>query len=237
MLTEVRRSPPVLALDVDPTWLAQQSVLWLEPPASQVWTNLAKRREGTGLVIQPGGSTWRHLFVDPLAVVLARDEAPAAGDPPASTLEVRLALPARPRALALLTALRSMGVGRVTPVRFARSLPRRHDARMMAELAERFGPWVSPPIGLDDALADAPRWLESRAPEPLPAREHGDTAGDARALLVGPEGGPTNDELARIRLHAFSTHALGPRTLRSETAAVTAAALRLLGRGSPYGVG
>lgn len=227
------RPLPVLALDLDPARIEQHDVLWLEPPASQIWTNLGTRREGAELMVEPGGTTWQHAFVDPLAVVLARRDAPPAGGLVVPSLEVRVALPARPRALAMLGALRALGVSRVTPVLFSRSLPRRHDPKVLREIAARFGAWVSPPLDLGAALADAPLWLEASAREALPAREPGDMAGNPRALLIGPEGGPTADELTRIRLQAFATHTLGRRTMRTETAAVTAAALRLLGRGAP----
>ncbi|MEZ6006589.1 MAG: 16S rRNA (uracil(1498)-N(3))-methyltransferase [Planctomycetota bacterium] len=227
------RPLPTLELDLDPARLAPCDVLWLEPPASEIWTHLAKRREGSELSVEPGGTTWRHVFVDPLAVVLARRDAAPSREDVTPSLEIRVALPARPRAMAMLGALRALGVSRVTPVRFSRSLPRRYDPKVLREITARFGAWVSPPLDLDAALADAPLWLEASAREPLPAREPGDMAGNPRALLIGPEGGPTADELERIRLQAFATHTLGRRTMRTETAAVTAGALRLLGRGAP----
>lgn len=43
-------------------------------------------------------------------------------------------------------------------------------------------------------------------------------------LLIGPEGGLSDDELATAEAAGFKRTALGPRTLRTETAAVTALA-------------
>jgi 16S rRNA (uracil1498-N3)-methyltransferase len=41
------------------------------------------------------------------------------------------------------------------------------------------------------------------------------------AVLVGPEGGWTETEVAQARAHGFVSVSLGPRILRTETAAVT----------------
>jgi 16S rRNA (uracil1498-N3)-methyltransferase len=42
-------------------------------------------------------------------------------------------------------------------------------------------------------------------------------------LLVGPEGGFAAEEIATARLHGFLPVSLGPRILRTETAAISAA--------------
>lgn len=41
-------------------------------------------------------------------------------------------------------------------------------------------------------------------------------------LLIGPEGGLSADEIAMTREHQFAETLLGPRVLRTETAALTA---------------
>jgi 16S rRNA (uracil1498-N3)-methyltransferase len=43
----------------------------------------------------------------------------------------------------------------------------------------------------------------------------------AVAVLVGPEGGWTEQEVAQALAHGFVTVSLGPRMLRTETAAIT----------------
>ena len=54
-------------------------------------------------------------------------------------------------------------------------------------------------------------------------------AGGPITLLVGPEGGFSEDEVAAALAHGFVAVKLGPRTLRTETAAVTGlAAVQLL---------
>jgi len=47
------------------------------------------------------------------------------------------------------------------------------------------------------------------------------------ALLIGPEGGFTDDELQLARAKGATPISLGPRILRTETAAVVASALIL----------
>jgi 16S rRNA (uracil1498-N3)-methyltransferase len=42
------------------------------------------------------------------------------------------------------------------------------------------------------------------------------------ALLIGPEGGLADDEIAQAFAHQFSPLTLGPRVLRTETAPVAA---------------
>lgn len=51
---------------------------------------------------------------------------------------------------------------------------------------------------------------------------------DSMALVVGPEGGWTGEELSRLAAHGVHSVGLGPRVLRVETAAVVGAALALL---------
>ncbi len=48
---------------------------------------------------------------------------------------------------------------------------------------------------------------------------------DAVIVVVGPEGGLAEDEVAAARAHGFTTLTLAPRVLRAETAAIVAAAL------------
>ncbi len=52
-------------------------------------------------------------------------------------------------------------------------------------------------------------------------RDHAFTAGDI-ALLIGPEGGLSEDEISQAKSHDFMSLCLGPRVLRTETAAIAA---------------
>lgn len=89
-------------------------------------------------------------------------------------------------------------------------------------------PEVSPPIELAD-------WLADRAPDrvglvltpdgavPLPQVPL--PPADPIDILVGPEGGLTDDEVAKARHHGLAAARLGPRILRAETAALAALAV------------
>jgi 16S rRNA (uracil1498-N3)-methyltransferase len=89
-------------------------------------------------------------------------------------------------------------------------------------------------------VVDAPRPLPDLVRAPWPGlrllawegeRGHGFRALPATAaavvMLVGPEGGFADDEVADARAHGFATVTLAPRVLRAETAAIVAATLCL----------
>lgn len=84
-------------------------------------------------------------------------------------------------------------------------------------------PEVRIPMELDAWLAEETQELKlnlhPRAPysiNTLPVPEHG------VRLLIGPEGGLSSDEIARTVQEDFKEMLLGPRVLRTETAALTA---------------
>jgi 16S rRNA (uracil1498-N3)-methyltransferase len=85
--------------------------------------------------------------------------------------------------------------------------------------------------GLDQALAEEPRpvVLWERATAPL--RETLPTPPAPVRLVVGPEGGLSDGEAERARGAGAPLASLGPRILRTETAAVAGAALVLAGLG------
>lgn len=91
--------------------------------------------------------------------------------------------------------------------------------REAAMLAGRLTvPSVSGPTPLHDAVATRPNPLMlSRDAEPL----LGKRLPNEVTLLVGPEGGWTERELAMVSEHA----SLGPRNLRADTAAIVATAI------------
>jgi 16S rRNA (uracil1498-N3)-methyltransferase len=71
--------------------------------------------------------------------------------------------------------------------------------------------WVLEPHSIAAALEDTPPGTASQRPA-LPAVE----------IAVGPEGGFAEDELEAFRIAGFSRLSLGPRVLRTETAAIAA---------------
>jgi len=129
-----------------------------------------------------------------------------------------------------------LGVGVIRPVQTARSV-RRLDAqkaaknrtrweRIAASACEQCGrnrlPEIAPVQPLEEALQAGVAGglvLDEEGAPPSPPGE-----GEALHLLVGPEGGLSEEEVAAAEAGGFTRAALGPRTLRTETAAVAALA-------------
>jgi 16S rRNA (uracil1498-N3)-methyltransferase len=107
--------------------------------------------------------------------------------------------------------------------------------RIVVEAAEQSGrtqvPAIEPPLPLRAVLAGSEPgvlcWEEERERTFLDALR-GAAAGGRVRVFVGPEGGFAPAEAAAARAAGLTLASLGPRTLRSETAAVAAAALALL---------
>ena len=143
-----------------------------------------------------------------------------------------------------LPKLVELGVGRIIPVLAERSVVKL-DGERAEKRRERYRaqvraaaqqcrspilPLVDPVSRLGEALArvaDAELklvlWEDARA---VPLRSALPAATPAQvAVLVGPEGGLTEDEVERAREAGFAAVGLGPRILRAETAAVASAAI------------
>lgn len=135
-----------------------------------------------------------------------------------------------------------LGVSDIAPVATERSVLElkgdRADKRaqrwqqIMINACEQCGrntlPTLQPIRSLDEAVSatEAPvrLVLDPRAERPLTElREQPRPEGVA--LLVGPEGGLTEDEVATAEGHGFRALTLGPRILRAETAALTGVAV------------
>ncbi|MET0292608.1 MAG: 16S rRNA (uracil(1498)-N(3))-methyltransferase [Steroidobacteraceae bacterium] len=91
-------------------------------------------------------------------------------------------------------------------------------------------PEIMAPLPLADALTEAPagdRWTLSLSEGRTPASASGIDAAAWTTVLIGPEGGLADSEEAHAAAAGFKPLALGPRVLRTETAAI--AALAVLG--------
>jgi 16S rRNA (uracil1498-N3)-methyltransferase len=142
-----------------------------------------------------------------------------------------------------------LGVGEIWPVLSARSLSgavhrgldgrRRHWQGVLRAAAEQCGrnelPRLAEPCGFAEALADLPgdglRAVADPAGDPpaLWRAARSDAGPGTVTLLVGPEGGLEMDEIKLARAAGFRGLRLGPRVLRTETAAIAGlAALQML---------
>lgn len=135
-----------------------------------------------------------------------------------------------------------LGVARVVPVFTRRSVVklgpergarrRQHWQQLCVSACEQCGrnlvPLVEEPVDFDHWLADLgpPSAQEPRLTLAASAEMalKSLTAPAAALLLVGPEGGLDRTELAMARSRGFQEARLGPRILRTETAAVAALA-------------
>lgn len=128
-----------------------------------------------------------------------------------------------------------MGVQKVQPVRTDYTNERINTGRMQAhavEAAEQCGatyvPEVAAPVKLADMLASWPKGRklmfcdEGRAALPV-AKALAKEAAGPWAIIIGPEGGFSPDEVAALcGLEAVVSVTLGPRILRADTAVVAA---------------
>jgi 16S rRNA (uracil1498-N3)-methyltransferase len=175
----------------------------------------------------------------------ARRDVPTA----ASLVEVTLlvAIPRGERMDLLVQKTTELGVTRIIPVVSGRSVARPEAGGGRAtrwetiarEAARQCGRADVPSLDAPTALADAvaaphlprPRfatWEATRGTSlrtALAAAFAGDEAPSGVALLVGPEGGLTAEEIAAAQAQGFAAVTLGRRILRVETAAIVAVTL------------
>lgn len=130
-----------------------------------------------------------------------------------------------------------LGVSRIVPVFCERNAERKRAGerverwqRVVKEAVRQCGRSVVPTISplqpieeIQSPKADGFGWVfweshEGQPDEPL-------SIGTEGALIVGPEGGLTSEEVQRLVDLGFRALSLGPRILRVETAAITAMAL------------
>jgi 16S rRNA (uracil1498-N3)-methyltransferase len=165
-----------------------------------------------------------------IAVDLAQVEVLGPEPSRESPLQVTIAVapPKGDRASFLVEKLTELGVARIIPLETERgrsggNLERWR--RIALEACKQSGrgrvPTIEPQRSVATVLEDPGRILAAHpgAP-PLSLRESTDVV-----VLVGPEGGWSETELAHIASRGATLFGLGPRTLRTETAAVAAATL------------
>lgn len=137
-----------------------------------------------------------------------------------------------------------LGLTRIVPVQTARSVVRldrerarrrqRHWQAVAVSACEQCGRSVLPEVDLPRTLADAVADTGADAPPVMRLMPDRAAPGirslrppqsGSVSLLIGPEGGLDPDEKALASRHGFVPVGLGPRVLRTETAAVVAVAV------------
>lgn len=176
--------------------------------------------------------------------VLARHRVP----PPQPRLVVVQALPKGDRGELAVETMTEAGVDEIVPWPAARCVtqwrPERRDkalgrwrsaAREAAKQARRAWlpevaePLATPGVAARIAAADRALVLHESAPTPISAA--GPPATGEILVIVGPEGGITDDELAAFTAAGATAVRLGPTVLRTSTAGVAAAAVLLSATG------
>lgn len=195
--------------------------------------------DGRGTVVRCRVVRAEHLLMEGEVVARSREERP----PPA--LAVLLAPPKGDRLTWGVQKLAEVGTDEVILIEATRSVRRwergrgeRVAARMDAVAREaakqsrrRILPRVGGPLGWDDALDQALAagtvvLLWEEATEGL-TRMLPTAPPDRLALVVGPEGGIPEEDARAAEARGAILASLGPALLRTETAAVVAAALAL----------
>jgi 16S rRNA (uracil1498-N3)-methyltransferase len=212
------RAPWVFVDDVDAPTLADQDRHHLE--------RVLRVRVGDPVTVSDGAGRWRDGAlastgsVEPTADVVTEAK-------PAPAVTVAFALTKGERPELAVQKLTEVGVDRIVPFVAARSVVR-WDDRRATEHVERFRR-----VAREAAMQCRRAWLPSvddlasfAGAIALPGASVADADGDPPALdhptvLVGPEGGWTDEE----RACGLPVVALGPHVLRAETAAIVAGAL------------
>ncbi len=212
------------------------------PPEAAKHLAVLRLKPGDPLELLDGqGRRALATLTDPRTVQAeAPSPAPGPSVDPALALTLLFAVPKGDAPDLIVRACTELGVRTFAPVTTERTVAqppaKRTDRwRRIAESATLQSgryvvPEVLPPRPLPEALDALPDdvtlrlapWVPERS-TPFPeAADH-----QGAALLIGPEGGFTDGEADLARAHGFVTVTLGPRILRTPTAAIAATALLL----------
>ena len=212
---DARSGPHVLVDDVGAPELADDDRHHLQ--------RVLRLRSGEPLTVGDGAGRWRPCRfgdrIEPVGDVVSTDA-------PSPVLAVGFAVLKGGRSETVVQKLTELGADRIVPFVAERSVVRWDEVKA-ARLAQR---WRR--VAREAVMQCRRLWL----PKVEPVRAFGDLDLDGAALavsegrtlaagenfvLVGPEGGWTDAELAAVDRHVC----LGPHIMRAETAAIAAAAL------------
>ncbi|HTY03098.1 MAG TPA: 16S rRNA (uracil(1498)-N(3))-methyltransferase [Rhodocyclaceae bacterium] len=221
--------------------LAPGAVVDLPPEAAHHATKVLRMSEGDGVTLFDGrGGEWfGRLRRAGKAVTVALETFDGADREPPITITLAQGLPAADKMDWIVQKGVELGVARIVPVVTRRSVIRLSGERMERRVAhwqavavaacEQCGRNRVPEVS---ALVDLPQFLGTAAVDNgirlLLAPEAGARLADLPnpagpvTLLVGPEGGFEEGEVAAAASTGFHALGLGPRVLRTETAGMAA---------------
>ncbi len=156
-------------------------------------------------------------------------------EPPRPTLDLAVALPKGPRVEDMVNQIVQVGVDRLVPLRAARATVEPRDTRLerlrrvaLDAARQSRRAWlmaIDEPASLAQVIAGGHDLRLLAAPGAAALEPGRITAAQRVLVLVGPEGGWTEDELGAARHGGCLAWRLGPHVMRIETAAVAAAAI------------
>ncbi|MCX7859724.1 MAG: 16S rRNA (uracil(1498)-N(3))-methyltransferase [Chloroflexus sp.] len=230
---------------VDPAWLRSDQIEIDDPALVHQWGRVLRLTAGDRVMLLDGSGL--AAIVEIVAIdrkraqghVIARCQA---GGEPAVAIDLYLALIRPERFEWALQKAVELGVRRIVPVAFARSLPGdRADERRLArwqriatEAAEQAGrgkiPAIAAPQPFAAALAesvtaDLALLLDEQATIHLREVLSTYPMPNQIAIFSGPEGGIDPAERSAALAHGLHPASLGPRILRAETAPLAALAM------------
>lgn len=224
---------------VSPETLGSDRVTLTGPQARQIATVLRLRAgEEIALVADGAEAVVELESVRPTSVTaVVRERGFAAAEP---TLVLTLALPVLrgDHDEEVVEAVAQLGVSRIVPFTSARSVVRSLSEakrarweRIALEAAETARRGRVPSIERARAWADlysalpTPVFVAWESERRVRLRDALPRTARALSIVIGPEGGLADDEIALARERGAVTVSLGARNLRSETAAIAAVAL------------
>jgi len=222
--------------------MLQQDAVTLDGSHARQIAVVLRMQPGDQVMLVAGGEEAIATLEDvtPERVVARVSERAASTREPPVALTLALPLLRGDRSEEVVEAVTQLGVAKVLPYVSSRSVVRalgdakrerwERIARESAETARRGN---SPPIGTlrtwDELFEVLPKPIvvawegerDQRLREALPKDV------DELSLVIGPEGGLDEDEIAVARSHEAIVVSLGQRNLRAETAAIAAVAIAM----------
>jgi 16S rRNA (uracil1498-N3)-methyltransferase len=222
--------------------LSPGSLIELPAPAAQHLAKVLRARSGDEIVLFSGDG---REFIAAVESIRGSRVAAAVGEGRTvdreSPLDLTLVqcIARADRMDVIVQKATELGVTRIVPVLSRRSVVRLDEAQAASKTehwrgiavsaCEQCGrnllPLIEAPRQLIRYLGDAPRVGARLVLEPgAGASDAALQIGTAVEMAIGPEGGFDAEELEAFRLSGFASVALGPRVLRTETAAIAAIA-------------